>query len=206
MSPMSWMLPARRLSVAAVVMAIGLAFVAGAALAGEGGAARDGEQPPYDAAEWRGSSTGFGLVVRADDTYYQTSSQQWENVPGMTIRYNVNPNAPKAQSLLISYTEEHYCTQSPAATAWCNVRVLVDGVPATPSYLVYDSVQHASPGGAPQPFATHTGQFVAGPLEPGPHFVVVQWQVDEANATFASSSRTLSVMGFYHNQLNVIDP
>lgn len=196
----------RRLTGALVLLAgLGL-FLSGAAVArtGQGAAATDGRA--YHAAEWRGASPGFGMVVRSDDSPQSTSSVSWSNLPGMTVKYIVNESATKDQDLLITYSDNHKCIQNPPVTAFCFVRILVDGVPATPAEVVLDSVQHAANSADVIPFATHTSQFVSGPYGPGPHFVTVQWKVHEMNATFQSANRTLSVMGFHNNAVNVINP
>jgi len=192
---------------AVLVLLMALALVlSGVAIAQTGEKAAEEDGRGFTTAEWRGSSTGFGMVVKSDDLDYSTTSTSWSDVPGMTVRYNVNPSAPKDQSVLIAYTDEHICRQNPAASVYCYVRVLVDGIEATPENVILDSVQHSANDTSGIPYGTHTVQFVAGPLGPGPHFITVQWRVDEANAELYSNSRTISVMGFYHNLVNVLNP
>jgi hypothetical protein len=199
-------MPRSLLGVLVLLMALTL-VLSGVAIAGIGekGVADD-DSRAFTTAEWRGSSTGFGMVVKSDSVAYTTTSTSWSDVPGMTVRYNVNPAAPKDQSVLITFSADTKCNQDPAVSVYCYLQVLVDGVPATPGAVAFNSVQHAANSTQTLAHGAHSMQWVAGPLGPGPHFITVQYRVDESNAEFEIWDHTLTVMGFYHNQVNVIVP
>lgn len=194
-------------SILVPLVVLAVIVVSGVALAQTGYKTFETENRSYTTAEWRGASRGFGMVVRSDGNLHETTSIDWSDVPGMeAVIYNIHPNAPREQNLLITYSDLHRCVQDPAASVFCYVRVLVDGELATPENVVIDSVQHSANDASGGPYATHTAQFVAGPYGPGQHTVTVQWVVDEPDAAYQSLSRTISVMGFYSNRVTVISP
>jgi len=192
---------------AVLVLLMALALVlSGVAIAETADKAGGDAARQYTTAEYRGSSTGFGAVVKTDSVTHSTTSGSPVDMPEMSIRYNVNPNAPKDQMLLITYSGDSKCLQNPVASTYCYIRVLVDGNVASPGNVAYNSVLHASGSTETLAHGAHSMQFVYGPVGPGPHFVTVQYWVDETNATFEVWDRTLSVIGFYYNQTNVINP
>jgi hypothetical protein len=161
----------------------------------------------YAAAEWRGASKGFGMVVKSSNVGESTTSVSWSNVPGMgSVVYNIHPDAPRNQDLLITFSADSKCNQDPVASVYCYIRVLVDGTEATPGPVAFNSVQHASNSTDTLAHGAHSMQWVAGPYGPGQHTITVQWQVDEGDAIFELWDRTLSVMGFYNNKVTVIAP
>jgi hypothetical protein len=77
-------------------------------------------------------------------------------------------------------------------SAWCLVRVQVDGIDATPGgNTVFDSAPaNGNDGNA---WESHATQFVASVSGKGDHTVTLQFRVDESDASFALDNVTMKV-------------
>ena len=126
------------------------------------------------------------VKVVTETTTHTISSTRFVYVQGMSLSMTV-PSGEQAL-LLIAFSSRVSCTQT--TTAWCYVRVTVDGVEAAPGDVIFDGAAD----GSNYAIETNSMQFVAGPLSAGPHTIKVQARVDEAGATFHLTDRTLSVL------------
>jgi hypothetical protein len=132
-------------------------------------------------------------TVSADDRVERTDpndgSFNWANVPGMTVSAPV----PTGETglLVITFSGMSACS---GTTAFCQIRVLVDGNVVPPGLVAFDSTDDG-PGGSVNSYETNSMQFVAGPKRAGAHTVTVQWAISPSSgASFTLTGRTLTVL------------
>jgi hypothetical protein len=136
-----------------------------------------------------------GGPVRSVKVATETAQQTiypggWADVQGMSLSMTV-PSGEKAL-LLITFSSASFCHDSSGASAFCGVRILVDGIPALPDQVTFDSAR--TDGNIDSSHEPHSMQFVAGPLNAGQHTIKVQGAVSENPSYFGISTRTLSVL------------
>lgn len=120
-----------------------------------------------------------------------TTSQSFADIPSMTKTVSV-PSGERGL-LVITFSAVTRCSDSGAtASAWCRVRVLVDGSEAPPGNLIFDGAAAGANNGFQ--WNVHSMQWVLGRVNPGQHTVRVQYLVDEADGTFNVDRRSLTVM------------
>lgn len=134
-------------------------------------------------------------TVTADDpvsierTDPGSSAFTWTNVPGMSV--NVGVPSGETGLLVITFSGQSQCT---GTTAFCQIRVLVDGNVAAPGAVIFDSTDDG-PGGSVNSYETNSMQFIAGPKRAGKHTVTVQYAISPfSSAAFGLTARTLTVL------------
>lgn len=133
---------------------------------------------------------GVGKVATATGTSVQTtSSTTYSNIADATAIATTEANG----RLLITFSTETECSTTGSLDDWCQIQVLVDGTPAAPSPVIYESARFLNAQGA-SGWASHSHQFVSDPLSAGQHTVTVQFRVDTTGATFSIDQWTLSVL------------
>jgi len=94
--------------------------------------------------------------------------------------------------LIITFSAANSCVDgSTPPTAYCQVRVLVDGNVAPPGVVI---LRGSAGGNNSLAISSNSMQFVYGPLSAGTHTVKVQGKPDEAHSTFNIYARTLTVL------------
>jgi hypothetical protein len=133
-----------------------------------------------------------GGVVRAVRTVTEATSISNTNImafvdmPGMSTTVNV-PSGEKA-ILVVTFSAETHCVDPAPPFSFCELRVNVDGLEASPGGVQFDT---AADGTSAE---TNSMQWVAGPLGPGPHPVQVQWFLRGTDGAFTLEERTLTVL------------
>jgi hypothetical protein len=112
----------------------------------------------------------------------------WHDITGASVSINV-PSGEKGL-LLITFSGQGYCIDFSGETVLCRLRVLVDGQPALPGAMTFDTAGD----GEILSYEANSMQFVAGPLNPGQHTIKAQASVNEPNSSFFLGPRTLSVL------------
>lgn len=159
---------------AVTVVALLLAFTAGAALA---------------VTAKRGGGPVTAVRTATDGVPVSTQSQTYVDVPGMTANRKV-PSGQQAL-LIITFSAESVCYNtfaSDPARARCDVQVLVDGLPAAPGEVTFDSDV------ADLEYEANSMQFVTGPVGSGLHTITVQYRVRHSDAHFLLGPRTLTIL------------
>ena len=128
-------------------------------------------------------------VVTESASQVITNSSSPTDIQGMSLSMTV-PSGEKAL-LLITFSAQATCTQDTYSTAWCYVRVTVDGHGTAPGDVIFDG---ALDGNNTYAIETNSMQFVAGPVGAGLHTIKVVAFADEAASYFTLTNRTLSVL------------
>ena len=116
---------------------------------------------------------------------------RYRMVDGMSVTMRV-PDGQQAHFVITFSAASHCSDQSGTRSAYCFVEVSVDGAPASPGQVVFDSAPDGTE--AVVAWETNSMQFVSGPHGPGTHGVKVKYRVDEAGSSFSLDTRTLTVM------------
>ena len=138
--------------------------------------------------------TAVTLVTGTDFISSGRTAVEWADMPGVTTTVSV-PSNTRAH-FLVTFASETNCGGGYAnKEGYCLVRVLVDGAPASPGDVVFDSRPDS---GDVNPYSEYSWtansmQFVSGPLAAGSHTVKVQWRVNEV-IEFWAAKRTLTVL------------
>lgn len=135
---------------------------------------------------------GPGLATASDDTVTSTASTTYVDIPSMSKQVVVPPG--ENRDALIAFSAVVDCNQNPVVSAWCLVRVQVDGVTVWDGQ--FSGVQHGPNSTDTLGEGAHSLQAVAADLAPGPHTVTVQYRVDESNSLHQLRDKYLSVMTF----------
>lgn len=114
----------------------------------------------------------------------------YTDVTGMRTAVNV-PAGQKAL-LVITFSGVSTCWDALAQAATCHIRVLVDGLPAAPGPVIFDTFVNDGH----QQTRSHSMQFVTGPVSSGKHVVRVQYMVENETGwgRFELSQRTLTIL------------
>ena len=126
-----------------------------------------------------------------DNTYEATTSLSYANVPSMTKTVSV-PSGERGL-LIITFSATTYCADAGTpASVYCFVRALVDGAPAPPGEVIFDSAGAGANNG--YQLNVHSMQWVLGRVGSGQHTVTIQYRVDENDGTFSVYARSLTVL------------
>ena len=132
---------------------------------------------------------GLATATAAAET--NTTAIGYVDVPDTSLTVDVPDH--RNQVALVTFTAENRCNQDPLGNAYCFVGLTIDG--DSPREAVLNSIRQGanSTTGALNAWASHSFQWVV-TLGPGTHTLAIQYRVDEANASFAFATRTLSVL------------
>jgi hypothetical protein len=135
------------------------------------------------------------------DQFAETSSFTYSDLTGMSTTISV-PSSQKAL-LIVTFSADSSCVTStvPRPDTQCFLRVLVDGAPAAPGEVIFDSAPDGDPSNLDPSYIRETNamQFVAGPVNAGSHTIKVQWRTDDMLIDFSGGhfyvwGRTLTVL------------
>ena len=140
-----------------------------------------------------------GKAVTAVRTVTENSAQaivagnsqiDYVDLIGMSTTINV-PSDTQAL-LIITFSAANSCVDGSAPpTAYCLVRVLVDGNLVPPGVTL---LRGSADGSNSLAIASNSMQFVYGPVSAGTHTVKVQGKPNEDHSTFNIYGRTLTVL------------
>jgi hypothetical protein len=115
-----------------------------------------------------------------------SNSPTYANVTDMNVSMVV-PSGEKAIFLIDFSAETYIATTSTIGQGY--VRVLVDGVAAAPTEVIFDSDINTFSNNESQ-----SHQFVAGPLGAGPHTFRVQWRASSSTSFFSITKPMMSIL------------
>ena len=138
----------------------------------------------------RGGYVNAVNIVTDTDQTGVSQENSWTDISGMSMPMSV-PSGEQAL-FLITFSASVTCEdgQEPV-TNYCYIRVLVDGVEASPGAVVFDG---AADGNTEYAREANSMQFVAGPISSGAHTIKVQGFIGGSSSSFQLWSRTLSVL------------
>jgi hypothetical protein len=128
--------------------------------------------------------------VVVDEDNYTTTNLNWLDVTNTKLTHWIPPG--QTQVLIITVSAESACWDNSAPlTAYCILRVLVDGVEARPTDMtIFDSAEANGNGTAG--FESHAAQWVA-QRGSGSHTIQLQYAVDEAGGMFTLQDIVMTV-------------
>jgi hypothetical protein len=133
-----------------------------------------------------GAITAVKAVTQ--DTFVSTGSTFPVDVPGASVSMKV----PSGQQglFVIEFSAESSCSEPAQTTYICYVRVLVDGSPAFPGPMIFDTTDNKNVDA----LRANTVHWVVGPAGSGTHVIKVQYWVSSSAMTFFIRHPTLTVM------------
>lgn len=137
----------------------------------------------------RGGGPVTNIKTATENAAVVTDYDFYTNVPGM--RTAVQVPAGERALLVITFSGVTSCWSELQQAFACHIRVLVNGLPAAPGAVTFDSY----PQDGSRETESHSMQFVTGPVAAWKHVVTVQYMVDISSwARFQLSARTLTVL------------